>query len=138
MTDSPMQGAAKAGLIALMAFFSIMLWLGIPIGWLWIGSQVQGTQSAGFGPYFLVLAGIAVSVFLVTKLLAWLNRAYARVAGAEEVVRVRPPWHRSMRGEDDSRPPRSVLDVVMVISVTIAVTIFGIWFFFFAGSSLPT
>ena len=96
-----------------------------------------GTQSAGFGPYFLVLAGICVSVFLVTKLLAWLNRAYARVSGEEEVVRVRPPWHRSMRGEDDSRPPRSVLDVVMVISVSIAVTIFGIWFFFFAGSSLP-
>ena len=70
MTDSPMQGAAKAGLIGLMAFFSIMLWLGIPIGWLWIGSQVQsGTQSAGFGPYFLVIAGICVSVFLVTSCL---------------------------------------------------------------------
>ena len=134
-----MQAVAKAGLIALMAFFSIMLWLGIPVGWLWIGSQAQsGTQSSGFGPYFLVLAGICVSVFLVTKLLAWLNRAYARVSGAEETVRIRPPWHRSMRGEDDSRPPRSVLDVVMVISVSIAVTIFGIWFFFFAGSSLPT
>ncbi len=139
MTDSPMQGAAKAGLIALMAFFSIMLWLGIPVGWLWIGSQAQsGTQSTGFGPYFLVIAGICVSVFLVTKLLAYLNRSYARVSGADEVVRIRPPWHRSMRGEDDSRPPRSVLDVVMVISVSIAVTIFGIWFFFFAGSSLPT
>ena len=139
MSDSPTQSIAKAGLIALMAFFSIMLWLGIPVGWLWIGSQVQSnTQSSGFGPYFLVIAGICVSVFLVTKLLAWLNRAYSRVSGAEETVRIRPPWHRSMRGEDDSRPPRSVLDVVMVISVSIAVTIFGIWFFFFAGSSLPT
>jgi hypothetical protein len=139
MTDSPMQGAAKAGLIALMAFFSIMLWLGIPIGWLWIGSQVQSnTQSTGFGPYFLVIFGICISVYLVTKLLAWLNRRYARVSGADEVVRVRPPWHRSMRGEDDSRAPRSVLDVVMVISVSIAVTAMTIWFFFFAGSSLPS
>ena len=34
--------------------------------------------------------------------------------------------------------PRSVLDVVMVISVSIAVTAMAIWFFFFAGSSLPT
>ena len=139
MTDPSLQAVAKAGLIALMAFFSITLWLGIPIGWLWIGSQVQAnTQSAGFGPYFLVLAGICVSVFLVTKLLAWLNRSYGRVSGADEVVRVRPPWHRSMRGEDDSRPPRSVLDVVMVISVSIAVTAMAIWFFFFAGSSLPS
>ena len=41
-----MQAVAKAALIALMAFFSVMLWLGLPIGWLWIGSQAQsGTQS---------------------------------------------------------------------------------------------
>jgi hypothetical protein len=139
MTDPSLQAVAKAGLIALMAFFSVALWLGIPIGWLWIGSQVQSnTQSTGFGPYFLVIAGICVSVFAVTKLLAWLNRSYASVSGANEIVRVRPPWHRSMRGEDDSRPPRSVLDVVMVISVSIAVTAMAIWFFFFAGSSLPS
>ena len=139
MTDPSLQAVAKAGLIALMAFFSIALWLGIPIGWLWIGSQVQSnSQSTGFGPYFLVIFGICISVFLVTKLLAWLNRRYARVSGADEVVRVRPPWHRSMRGEDDSRAPRSVLDVVMVISVSIAVTAMTIWFFFFAGSSLPS
>ena len=139
MTDPSLQAVAKAGLIALMAFFSVALWLGIPIGWLWIGSQVQSnTQSTGFGPYFLVIFGICISVFVVTKLLAWLNRRYARVSGADEVVRVRPPWHRSMRGEDDSRAPRSVLDVVMVISVSIAVTAMTIWFFFFAGSSLPS
>jgi hypothetical protein len=139
MSDSPTQSIAKGALIALMAFFSILLWLGIPIGWLWIGSHAQSnTQSTGFGPYILVIAGIAVSVVVVTKLLSALNRAYARAAGQTDIVRVRAPWHRSMRGEDDSRPPRSVLDVVMVISVSIAVTIFGIWFFFFAGSSLPT
>ena len=138
MTDSSTQAVAKAALIALMAFFSIALWLGIPIGWLWIGSQVQAkSQAPGFGPYFLVLAGICISVFAVTKLLAWLNRRYASVCGQNEIVRVRPPWHRSMRGEDDSRPPRSVLDVVMVISVSIATTAMAIWFFFFAGSSLP-
>jgi hypothetical protein len=140
MTTSPLQPLVKAGLIALMAFLSIMLWLGIPIGWLWIGSQLQsGTQATGFGPYFLVLGGIAVSVVIVTKLLAALNRTYARVDGkADEIVRVRMPWHRSMRGDDDSRPPRNVLDVVMVISVSLAVLAMTIWFFFFAGSSLPT
>ncbi len=138
MTGSSLQPVAKAGLIALMAFFSIALWLGIPIGWLWIGSQVQSGSQAGFGPYFLVLAGIGVSVVVVTKLLSALNRSYARVSGQEEIVRVRAPWHRSMRGDEDSRPPRSVLDVVMVISVSIAVTAMAIWFFFFAGSSLPS
>jgi hypothetical protein len=39
---------------------------------------------------------------------------------------------------NEGRPPRTVLDVVMVISVAIGCAAFGIWFFFFAGSSLPT
>lgn len=139
MAHSTGQQFAKAGLIALMAFFSVTLWLGIPIGWLWIGSHVQSnSQSAGFGPYLLVLVGIAVSVVAVAKLLAALNRTYDRVAGEEVAVRVRMPWHRSMRGEDDSRAPRSVLDVVMVLSVSAATLAMTIWFFFFAGSSLPT
>lgn len=130
---------AKGALIAFMSVGSIALWLGVPLGWLWIGSQLQSnTQSTGFGPYMLVLAGIVVSVAVLAKLLAMANRAYTRIAGGEVAVRVRMPWHRSMRGEDDSRPPRSALDVVMVISVTSAMLVFGIWFFFFAGSSLPS
>ena len=129
----------KAGLIVLMALGSVMLWLGAPIGWLYIGSQVQAeTDSDGFTPYFLVIGGIAVSVVILTKALSALSRAYDRASGQDEPVRVRPPWHRSMRGDDDHRPPKKVLDVVMVISVAIAVVAMTIWFFFFAGSSLPS
>lgn len=138
MTVPRRDSVAKAGLIALMAVGSVTLWLGIPIGWLWIGSQVQAdSQSPGFAPYMLVLAGIVVSIAAMAKLLAMLNRTYKRVAGDDAVVRVRMPWHRSMRGEDDSRVPRSVLDVVMVISVSAALAVFAVWFFFFAGSPLP-
>ena len=129
----------KAGLIVLMALGSVMLWLGAPIGWLYIGSQVQAkSDSDGFTPYLLVIGGIAVSVVILTKVLSALSRAYDRASGQAEPVRVRPPWHRSMRGDDDHRPPKKVLDVVMVISVAIAVVAMTIWFFFFAGSSLPS
>jgi hypothetical protein len=31
-----------------------------------------------------------------------------------------------------------VLDVVMIASVSVALVVFLIWFFFFAGSSLPS
>ncbi len=138
MTDSPFR-LAKAALIAVMAVGSVALWIGVPIGWLWIGSQMQsGGQGAGFGPYVVVLAGIIVSVAVLAKGLASLNRFYGRMAGTTPTVHVRLPWHRSMRGEDDSRPPRSVLDVVMVISVSIAALAMAIWFFFFAGSPLPS
>jgi hypothetical protein len=42
-----------------------------------------------------------------------------------------------MRGERGSGHQTTVLDVVMISSVAIAGTAFGVWFFLFAGSSLP-
>ena len=44
---------------------------------------------------------------------------------------------RSMRGERGSTRKRGVLDTVMIVSVGLALAVFGIWFFGFAGSSLP-
>jgi hypothetical protein len=138
MVASPLQPLAKAGLILLIALGSIVLWIGSPIGWLWIASQMQkDTQAAGFGPYMVVLFGIAITAVVLAKLLQRLNRYYGVVAGEGEPVRIVMPWHRGLRGENEGRPPRTVLDVVMVISVSIGVVAFAIWFFFFAGSSLP-
>ena len=128
---------AKGALIALMAVGSIFLWIGIPVGWLWIGSQLQSDSGqASFGLYLGVLLGIIVSMVVVGRLLHGLNGAYGRLAGSE-MVRVRLPWHRSLRGEDEGRAPRQILDVVMVISVMLAGFVFLVWFLFFAGSSLP-
>ena len=128
---------AKGALIALMAVGSIFLWIGIPVGWLWIGSQLQSDSGqASFGLYLGVLLGIIVSMVVVGRLLHGLNGAYGRLAGSE-LVRVRMPWHRSLRGEDEGRAPRQILDVVMVVSVMVAGFVFLIWFLFFAGSSLP-
>jgi hypothetical protein len=139
MVASPFQSLAKAGLIALMALGSVVLWIGSPLGWLWIGSQMQkDTQAAGFGPYMVVLFGIAITAVVLAKLLQRLNRLYGTVAGEDEPVRIVLPWHRGLRGQNEGRPPRTVLDVVMVISVSIGVVAFSIWFFFFAGSPLPT
>jgi hypothetical protein len=128
---------AKVALIALMAVGSIFLWIGIPVGWLWIGSQLQSSSGqASFGLYLGVLLGIIVSMVVIGKLLQSLNGAYGQLTGSEK-VRVRMPWHRSLRGEDEGRAPRQILDVVMVVSVMAAGFVFLVWFLFFAGSSLP-
>lgn len=130
-------GLAKVALIGLMAFGSIFLWIGIPIGWLWIGSQIQSDSGqASFGLYLGILLGIIVSMVAIGKLLTGLNGVYGRLTGSE-VVRVRLPWHRSLRGQEEGRPPRQILDVVMVVSVLSAGFVFMLWFLFFAGSSLP-
>jgi hypothetical protein len=129
--------ATQAGLIALMILGGLMLWLGNPVIWLWIGSHMTGSQQARLGPYMALVGGILVSTVIVALLLARLNRLYQEATGATETVRVRLPWLRSMRGESDSRPEVTVLDLVLVTTAITAIASAIFWFLFLAGSSLP-
>jgi hypothetical protein len=125
-------------LIALMAIGSILLWLGIPVGWLYLVSRLVKSSQPSMGPYVLLIVGIPASMIVVGKALSKLNRVYGEVTGTTSTARVRSPWMKSMRGERDSGRQRTVLDVVMVWSVALALLCFGVWFFAFAGSSLPS
>lgn len=125
-------------LIALMAVGSVAMWVAVPIFWLWLASKLQEGSQPSLGPYLLVIAGIAISMLAIGKLLARLDRLYAVVLGAPRQQRIQASWQRSMRGERGSTRRRTVLDSVMVVSVGIALVAFGVWFFGFAGSSLPT
>src|SRR3954463_10543594 len=125
-------------LILLMAAGSIAMWVVVPVAWLYLGSQMQKGSTPTLGPYVLVLAGIVISMVIIGKLLGWLDRVYAIVIGVSRQKRIQAPWHKSMRGERDSGRERTVLDGVMIVSVSLALLVFGVWFFAFAGSSLPT
>jgi len=131
------QRLSALGLIALMVVGSIALWIAIPIGWLWLGSQLQSSSSPSLGPILLILAGIPCSMVVVAKALGRLNRKYAEITGTGGDVRFRAPWMRSMRGERGSGRPRTILDVVMVISVSLALLAMLLWFALFAGNPLP-
>jgi hypothetical protein len=129
--------SAQLGLIVLMFVSAMMIWLGSPVIWLWIGSQVTTSQAPGFGPYMLVGTGIVVSTVLLAYLLARLNRAYEEVVGEARTVRVRLPWLRSLRDERAPATRLTVLDFILVLTAITAVLAFAAWFLFFAGSSLP-
>jgi hypothetical protein len=129
--------AAAAGLIVLMVIGSVLLCPIAPVGWIWIGSQVQESSQPSLGPIVLAFVGFLVSTILLGKALAIIGRAHAQVTGSADMKRLRLPWLRSLRGERDSGRRTQVLDVVMVTSVSLALLIFGVWFFVFAGSSLP-
>jgi hypothetical protein len=124
-------------LVLLMALGSVFLWIGIPVGWVWIASRTVDTSQPSFGPYLLVLLATPLTMWLWSKLLFRLNGMYARITGQTYEVRTQLPWHKSLRDSGGSGRPTTVLDLVMMISVSLALTAFGIWFFFFAGSSLP-
>ena len=45
--------------------------------------------------------------------------------------------NRSLRGESDSRPEITVLDLVLVTTAIAGIAVAIFWFLFLAGSSLP-
>jgi hypothetical protein len=130
--------SAKAGLISLMVLSALMLWLGNPVIWLWIGSQVTTSQQGSFGPYVLVAVGILASTIAVAILIARLNRLYERVSGEAATVRVRLPWLRSLRDERAPDTRITVLDLILVSTAVAGIALFVVWLLFFAGSSLPS
>jgi hypothetical protein len=129
--------AKQTGLVTLMVLGGLMLWFGNPVIWLWIGSQMSETQRASMGPYFVVAIGILASTIAVAWVLARIHRRYQEVSGHIPTVRVRLPWMRSVRGEEDSRPEVSVLDVIVVCTALLGIFAAVLWFLFLAGSPLP-
>jgi hypothetical protein len=100
-----------------MIFGSLVMWLGAPLLWLWIGSQIQAHASVGaaVGATFL---GAVLTIVLVAFVLARLSNFYRDNAVA--------------RGQAD--PGHVVLEMVLVVSAALALLGFLIWFFFLAGA----
>jgi hypothetical protein len=123
-------------LVALMALGSVVMWLGVPLALVYIASKLADTPNPSMGPYLLIILGLPIGMAVVGKGLGALNRAHIRVTGTE-VDEYRPGWTRSMRGERQVDRRGGVLDRVMIVSVGVAAVLFAVWFFGFAGSSLP-
>jgi hypothetical protein len=111
-------GPASAAILLMMLAGCLLLWVGIPLGWLWVGSQVQGSASLGTA-LMVTMTGIVASIFVVLSLLARLNRSHARIQEA----RNRPT------------SPTGALELIMVASAGLAVVGFGVWFLVFAGTA---
>jgi hypothetical protein len=124
-------------LIALMALGSVFLWIGIPVGWIYAVSHMVDSSQPSLGPYVLLIFGIPITMAVFGKLLFGLDHVYARVTGQDSEVQFRAAWLKSMRAERTSDRQLTVLELTMVVSVSIALLGFAVWFFGFAGSSLP-
>ncbi len=112
------RSGAGAGLVVLsMIVGSLLMWLGAPLLWLWIGSQIQAHASLGaaVGATFL---GAVLTIVLVAFVLARLSNFYRANAVA--------------RGRTD--PGHVVLEMVLVVSAALALVGFLVWFFFLAGA----
>ncbi len=131
----------RVSMAAATAFLSINIWTGAPLLALWVGSQVSGQSVLSMKAVLVVLLVLAVLVVGLAIALTWLNNTYDQLIGRPRSER-RAPWLRSMRaesgGEISGRVGITVLEQIVMISVYLAVITLLIWFFFFAGSPLPS
>jgi hypothetical protein len=109
-----------AFLVVLIMFIgSLVLWLGSPLAWLWIGSQIQGSTSSLGAALGTMFVGVIVTISALAMVLAKLSNIYRA--------------NRVARGLDD--PGHFVLEGVLVVSAGVTLTAFVVWFFLFAGAS---
>src|SRR6266545_1214919 len=132
----------KIGLVAAAALCAINLWTGAPLFAVWVGSKVQGNlNNLSMTAVFSVIVVLAAMVFLLAFALTWINAKYDELTERPPAARHTSPWLRSMRDEreEDTRRKYGISPVerTVVICVVAGVLAFEVWFFFFAGSSLP-
>jgi hypothetical protein len=112
-------GAGAMLVVAIMFTGSLGLWVGTPLLWLWVGSQIQGATSSLGTALGAAFVGVVLTITAVASVLAKLSEVYRANCRA--------------RGRDD--PGHLMLEGVLVVSAGITLTGFVVWFFFFAGTS---
>ncbi len=120
MNDLMKQGAGALMVGVIMFMGSLVLWVGVPVFWLFVGGQVQGaTNSVGIALGVAAIGAFA-TIGAMVYVLGALNRRYVEMRAARGIK---------------LKPGATPLEVVMAVSATIAVVAFGLWFFLLGGSS---
>ena len=117
MRDLLRAGASGVLVLLMMLGAGLVLWVGVPLGWLYLGSQVQGASDSVGLAIVVMLVGVVVSIVAIVPLLGWLNRKHLQLQEA--------------RGHDTHG--QTALEAVMTVSVLIAVLAFVVWFFLIEG-----
>jgi hypothetical protein len=128
----------EAALAVLIVIGSGMVWVGVPIGGLWLAGELT-TTAQGF--LFAILLGIPLAMIGLGWLLYRANGAYERLRGGGAAAGGRrSAWlvsYSDERGQARrARAPRTLIDVAMTVSAVTAIVIWLVWFFFFASSPL--
>jgi hypothetical protein len=112
-------GAGAVLVVLIMFTGSLVLWIGTPLLWLWIGSQIQGATSSLGAALGAMFVGVILTIAVLASILAKLSNVYRANCRA--------------RGLDD--PGHFVLEGVLVVSAGFTLAAFAVWFLFFAGTS---
>jgi heme/copper-type cytochrome/quinol oxidase subunit 2 len=110
-------GASGVILVLLMLGGGLILWIGVPLGWLYVGGRVQGATSSLGLTLLTMLVGVVASIAVIVPALSWLNLKHGAL--------------REARGLESHG--QTALEGIMTISALIAVIAFVVWFFIIEG-----
>ena len=121
---------------------ALIIGFGVPLGWIWIGSQMQsgsGASTVNFSVAMVILFGIIITYVLLLYL-AGIVMAYFGPRQGSGTHAPRAPW---MRGMTDTRQLKQGsamggIERLFVVTTMIVFAAFWLWFAFKAGSPLPS
>jgi hypothetical protein len=115
-----LRNGTGAVLVVLIMFIgSLCLWVGTPLLWLWVGSQIEGASDSLGAALLAMLVGVLITVTVLGSVLAKLSEVYRA--------------NCLSRGRGD--PGHVVLEAVLVVSASLTLAAFVIWFFLLSGAS---
>jgi heme/copper-type cytochrome/quinol oxidase subunit 2 len=110
-------GASGLLVLLMMLGAGLVLWIGVPVGWLYVGSRIQeGTDSVGLA-ILAMMVGAVLSIVALVPVLGWLNERHLEL--------------REARGLETHG--QTAIEAVMTVSVVVAVVAFVVWFFLIEG-----
>ena len=134
-------GLKRTALVIATALLAINAWTGAPLLAIWVGAHAQSGHVLSTRGVLTVLVVLSVLVFLIGWALTWLSARYDDLSGRPRLAGLTSPWHRAKRGDRvqdiRTRFGISAPEKVVALSVIFGVLALEVWFFFFAGSSLP-
>jgi hypothetical protein len=101
--------------VLIMLVGSLVLWVGVPLGWLYLGSLVQGGTGSIGAAIGVALVGASLSILALAWVLARLNA-----------------YHQELQMRRGAQPT-PLLEIVVVAAAGISLVGFVVWFFFIEG-----
>lgn len=110
----------------------LILGIGVPLLWVFIASKISDTfLKVPLLPLFVMVGGLFVTYMFVATVVARYDKERAALGPT------RMSWNRSLGAERKPNNPTTQWERVFITTAVVMTFLFEIWFFVFAGSSLP-
>jgi hypothetical protein len=110
----------------------LILGIGVPLLWVFVASKLSDTfLKVPLLPLLVMVVGLFVTYIALAAVTARFDKERAAMGPA------RMSWNRSLSAERNPETKTTQWERVFITTCIVMTLLFEIWFFVFAGSSLP-